>query len=384
MTTRLLRKRRALTAVALLCAAAFTTVAAAPPVSPPAEKPTGQTSPLAAEGWFQQWRTTTADPTADVRNTHPKLALRTDKNVLWRGANREPAVIWEKGLRPKAEGVPEKDRQYNWVSQVKESSKGSVFSGTSRSWEVARSFGEWVYEIHAPWGIDQEKSGTYDTRGGSYRYEEEITFPGGIKPKFIKEACPRQGKCVANPYFDPGAAGSVRTEPKDVAAISIDWERVWPTQSTDDLRWFPGGKTTWAVGTTVLNPAQGKQSFREGLKPRAAQHPWLAMFETFDGLPEWEKKAVGAAVPAFLDKQTAEKLLRTAENGGWIYEISPAAGGFRTDALNDPTTAPPSGPREIGYVGGVRGSLLLSACHYPKGSTFPDECIRNHAAAAAP
>ncbi|PZT73349.1 hypothetical protein DNK56_17810 [Streptomyces sp. AC1-42W] len=171
--------------------------------------------------------------------------------------------------------------------------------------------------------------------------------------------------------------------------MPIDWERLWPTQDAGSLPWFSGDVGTWAVGSAALNPFQGADAFRHGLRQRegGAAWPWIGLFKAHvveAALPTgWEQKAAGAGVPAFPDPATARALVAKADDGGWIYRVSSRAHGFRADLLEKPTKDPvPERPTEISYVGGVRGDLLLEACHYPEHSTTPDQCIPNPDAAA--
>ncbi|WP_049660318.1 hypothetical protein [Kitasatospora sp. MY 5-36] len=368
-------------AVVVAVAAGWTPVPAQAHSAPAQPLPTVP-APL-TDDWYTQWKNTTADPGAPVKETRPKLTWRSDQDVLWRGSNRTPEVIFADGLRPQGEKTPEDQRQYNWVSQVDRSTPETVFSGASRDQSVAVDFGAWIYEVHAPWGIDQEASGTYTTMFGLYRGEQEITFPGGIKSRFIKDACPRDGgACQSNPNYDPSGAD----QPQDVAAVTIDWARLWPTQDAGALPWVSEEGTAWAVGTDTLNPFQGEDAFREGLKPRVGTAPWLGLFKehvlnkpTPSVLEHgWEALAVGAAVPGFRAKSDAEELVSEAKAGGWVYQLLDTAHGFRTDLLNKPTKeTAPAEPVELGYVGGVRGGLLLTACHYPQGSTVSDQCFKN-------
>ncbi|MFC8538152.1 hypothetical protein ACFUJY_30155 [Streptomyces sp. NPDC057249] len=343
--------------------------------------------PAAAQDWYGQWVDTTADPGTPVRETRPRLTWRTDHDVLWRGANRDPAVVFGKGLWPSAENKPAKDWQYNWVGWVTTAQSNSVFSGTSRDHGQASEFGTWVYEIHAPWGIDQEASGTYLANFGTNRNEKEVSFPGGIKSRFIKRACKKDdpSDCRDNPNYAPT---DDLVTPQDVAVMPIDWERLWPTQHAEDLPWFSGDIGTWAVGSAVLNPFQGADAFRHGLRQRAgAAWPWIGLFTAHvvnSAMPTgWEKRAAGSGVPAFPDVATAQALVAKADDGGWIYRVSSRAHGFRADVLEKATKDPvPARPGEISYVGGVRGDLLLEACHYPRHSTTPDQCVPNLDAAA--
>ncbi|MFF2119365.1 hypothetical protein [Kitasatospora sp. NPDC058184] len=74
-----------------------------------------RSAPL-ADDWYTQWKDTTADPDAPVKETRPKLTWCSDQDVLWRGSIRTPEIILADGLRPQGEKTSEDQRQYNWVS----------------------------------------------------------------------------------------------------------------------------------------------------------------------------------------------------------------------------------------------------------------------------
>ncbi|MER7701481.1 hypothetical protein ABTX81_01075 [Kitasatospora sp. NPDC097605] len=381
-----IRRRVARTTAVLVAAAAWLQL---PALAEGAQvpSPAGERI-LAGENWYTQWTKTTADLGAPVYATKPRLSWRTDQDVLWRGAGtRAPEVIFKEGLQPRGAKDPEEKRQYNWVGQVHNSETGTVYSGTSRSRQVAVDFAGakgWVYEIHAPFGVDQTKSGTYQTMFGTYHGEQEITFPGGVKPRFIKQGCKVDtGVCQDNPGFDPSGVSTM----EDVAAVTIDWSKVWPTEDVSDLPWQSDGVTAYAVGTGTLNPYEGEDAFREGLKPKATTDPWLGLFKKYvidKPLPDWETAAAGAAVPGFTSQADAAALASMGKNGGWVYTLG-AAHGFRTDLLDRLSYNPvPPNPVEFGYVGGVRGGLLLKACYFKHGETVADHCVDNpHPSAAA-
>lgn len=321
-----------------------------------------------ADDWFEQWTTTTADATVAVREATPSAYLRADRDVLWRGdTSGEELGAFTHGLLPHGAELPEDKRVYNWISHSQTSSK-SVYTSTSRSLEVANKHAnKWIYEIHAPWGIDQTASGNTLTVN-----EQEVSFPGGIKGKFIKKACLRDHPedCEMNPFYE---APSWDEGVEAVSQMAIDWSRIVPLRRLGGrMPWYFGGEVSWAVGTTAINPVQGLDAFRNGLRAQNSHHPDLYLWRGSWEVPQFAR----SVVPAYKSKDAAVAwVVNEAQAGGWVYEVSSRAGGFDIEALNISSDGDHRGL--IGYAGGLRGDLLLSACRYEKGNSQPVECIQN-------
>ncbi|WMU75286.1 hypothetical protein OQ483_24565 (plasmid) [Enterobacter bugandensis] len=170
----------------------------------------------------------------------PELIWRTDQNVLWRGDTRNEGLdAFKNGMIPKgiANGYTDAERDHDWRCHKADSFR-SVFVSTSTKKEVAiealewtKPQGEgWVYEIYAPGGINQELSIGKPADTG----EAEISFAGGVKGKFIKQACFYKKKqlqhCEDNPNFiEP----SWKESPENVAAAQVNLKRVVPKASCD-------------------------------------------------------------------------------------------------------------------------------------------------------
>ncbi|WP_413792452.1 MULTISPECIES: scabin-related ADP-ribosyltransferase [unclassified Pseudomonas] len=214
---------------------------------------------------------------------------------------------------------------------------------------------EWVYEFTAPHGIDQVQS------GGPFPKEQEISFPGGVKARFIKQACHKDdlSKCRPNPnYREPTGRESMQ----DVAATSINWNRLNPPEG---LAWVTTKQSLWAVGSTTINPVQGAEALAQGLRARDSSPPSLR------SVRRPESPLVGSIVVAFGDYSEA-KLWATqeAENGGWVYEVRPSV-------VAVDLSVPSAGSREGAFalIGGIKGGLLMNARRFEKGVSQPVECI---------
>lgn len=170
--------------------------------------------------------------------TEPELVWRAVHNVLWRGDTRKEGLgAFKNGLIPKgiANGNIEADQDHDWRCHRYDSFR-SVFVSTSINKAVAiaaLSWGNpkrdgWVYEIYAPGGIDQNLS-VGETAGEG---EAEISFPGGIKGKFIKQACyyikTELQYCEDNKNFK---APSWNETPENVAAAKVSLASVVPKAS---------------------------------------------------------------------------------------------------------------------------------------------------------
>ncbi|QGY32040.1 scabin-related ADP-ribosyltransferase [Pantoea cypripedii] len=179
----------------------------------------------------------------------PELVWRNENNTLWRGdTNNEGLDAFKNGMRPKGvtREYPEAERDHDWRCH-KEDSFRSVFVSTTENLKTAINFVDlyhpqkegWVYEIHAPGGINQQLS----IGGAAGTYEAEISFPGGVKGKFIKQACyyiKRQlQRCEDNPDFQEP---SWKESPEEVAAAVTSLTRVVPKghcETTDETVTMP-------------------------------------------------------------------------------------------------------------------------------------------------
>ncbi|AYG85136.1 hypothetical protein DWB77_07353 [Streptomyces hundungensis] len=183
------------TAVSLATAAVATTVSpttAAVVHDDPLTAPCGPTVEYRAWDW---WRTTTNPSLARPVNetaTAERWQWRTDTNTLWRGDTRETVdEIFATGFTPRGEEViPLAD----YI--VKGGGQNSAHLSTSCEKWVAQKFATygsaktgWVYEIHAPGGIDVNATAHLNNYTSPYLWNKEIDFPGGVKGRYIKGAC---------------------------------------------------------------------------------------------------------------------------------------------------------------------------------------------------
>ncbi|WP_139197677.1 hypothetical protein [Pseudomonas sp. NFACC05-1] len=308
------------------------------------------------EPWYQAWLQVTADPSVDIHKTTPLLRWRTDMDTLYRGDTTGQGLdAFEKGMLPKAVGVPENEWIYDWITHAS-GSAGTVFSSTTRSLAWAQNYAkEWVYEFTAPHGIDQVPS------GGPFPRDQEISFPGGVKGHFIKQACHKDdlAKCRPNPNY---RAPTGRESMQDVAAISINWSRLTPPEG---LAWVTTKQSVWAVGSTTINPVQGADALSNGLRG------WNSLPPSLRSARWLEDSTARSLVVAFRDYSEA-KLWATqeAKNGGWVYEVRP-------NSVAVDLSIPSAGSREGAYafIGGIKGGLLMNARRFEKGVSQPVECI---------
>ena len=308
------------------------------------------------EPWYTAWLQVTADPSVDIRETRPSLRWRTDMDTLYRGDTTGQGLnAFEKGLLPKAVDIPESEWKYDWITHAS-GSAGTVFSSTTRSLIWAQHYAiEWVYEFTAPHGVDQV------TSGGPFPKEQEISFPGGVKAHFIKQACHKDdlSKCRPNPnYREPTGRESMQ----DIAAISINWNRLTPPVG---LTWVTTKQSLWAVGSTTINPVQGADALANGLRA------WNSLPANLRAVRWPESPRAQSVVVAFRDYSEA-KLWATqeAENGGWVYEVRPNVTAVDLSVRN-------AGSREgaFAFIGGIKGGLLMNARRFEKGVSEPVECI---------
>ncbi|MFD3538462.1 hypothetical protein ACFWUQ_03050 [Streptomyces sp. NPDC058662] len=195
-----------LSAVAPAAAAAAPAPASAAPAAAPASAlatpvaaaaddlttPCGPTVDYRAWDW---WRTTTdpsiARPVAAAAAAE-RWQWRTDVNTLWRGDTRETVEeIFETGFTPRGEQVTPLAEYI-----VKGGGQNSAHLSTSCEKWVAQKFATygsartgWVYEIHAPGGIDVNATARLNDYSSPYLWNKEIDFPGGVKGRYIKGAC---------------------------------------------------------------------------------------------------------------------------------------------------------------------------------------------------
>lgn len=308
------------------------------------------------EPWYQAWLQVTADPSVPIRNTKPFLQWRTDTDALYRGDTTGQGLgAFRDGILPKAIGFPVIDWMYDWWDHGAGIGK-SIYSSTTRDQAIAQSFAqEWVYEIKAPHGIDQDKS------GGAVS-EQEISFPGGIKRQFVKQACKKDNlsDCAANPnYREPTGQES----PSEVAAVAIDWNRIAPPEG---MPWVNTKDSLWAVSSPIANPVQGADALANGLRGRNSRAPNLRL-----GTSPEDSVFTNSAVIAFYEYNDARVWAITeAQNGGWVYEVRP-----NTPAVD--LARPNFGGRNgaVAFIGGIKGGLLMNARRFEKGVSQPVECI---------
>nr|WP_310617939.1 hypothetical protein [Pantoea cypripedii] len=205
----------------------------------------------------------------------PELIWRNDHNILWRGdTNNEGLDAFKNGMLPKGvtRGYPEAERDHDWRCH-KEDSFRSVFVSTTENLKTAIYFIDisrpgsegWVYEIHAPGGINQQLS----IGGEPGSYESEISFPGGVKGKFIKQACyyikKQLQRCEDNPNFQEP---SWKESPEEVAAAVTNLTRVVPKgncETTDSAETMPAGLCPLPDMATTQYFQEGNTIAKEGM-----------------------------------------------------------------------------------------------------------------------
>ncbi|MGW6819259.1 scabin-related ADP-ribosyltransferase [Streptomyces sp. NPDC055005] len=200
---------RVLAAVSLVSAAAASPAVAAhaAPLAPVAHagsaapvaaavddltSPCGPTVEYRAWDW---WRTTTnpriARPVAAAA-ANERWQWRSDTNTLWRGDTRETVEeIFETGFTPRGDRLTPLAEYI-----VKGGGQNSAHLSTTCEKWVAQKFATygaektgWVYEIHAPGGIDVNATAHLNNYNSPYLWNKEIDFPGGVKGRYIKGAC---------------------------------------------------------------------------------------------------------------------------------------------------------------------------------------------------
>ncbi|TWC10511.1 MULTISPECIES: hypothetical protein [unclassified Pseudomonas] len=308
------------------------------------------------EPWYEAWLQVTADPSVDIRKTQPLLRWRTDLDTLYRGDTTNQGLeAFRDGLLPKSVAFPEATWMYDWFKHGAGAQR-SVYSSTTRSQRIAQSFAnEWVFEFKAPHGIDQQES------GGPIIGEEEISYPGGVKGQFIKQACKKTDltDCVANlGYHEPSGHETML----EVAATPIDWSKITPPEG---LAWVTNKESLWAVGSLRINPVQGADALTSGLRARNSQPPVLRWASS----PE--SPSVQSVIVAFRDYSDAKIWAVTeAANGGWVYEVRPNSVAVDLSGEHSGNR-----PGAFAFIGGIKGGLLMNARRFEKGVTEPVECI---------
>lgn len=146
------------------------------------------------------------DPLHAAANHHVDLSSmpesptwRESSEPLYRGDGRSPDEIFQHGFHPK-------DPSNTDLRKFVETNNPSAFVSTSRDPEVYQNFpSEFRYTVEAPGGVDVNA-----TLGKHmFSHEQEIAFPGGVDPRFIKGAHPvidskgTLGEWIPNPGFNP-------------------------------------------------------------------------------------------------------------------------------------------------------------------------------------
>jgi len=144
------------------------------------------------------------DRTIDVGRISPDgLFYRKDCRFLRRLDDRAPDSVFLLGFQPK-----DRDGEYD-LSEYVLHNYASPFVSTTYRDDLYRTWGvRWQYLVQVPGGIDVN-----GTIGDDHQYadQEEVAFPGGIRSRFIVEACPIdletavliEEACVENPAADP-------------------------------------------------------------------------------------------------------------------------------------------------------------------------------------
>ncbi|WP_142213353.1 Flp family type IVb pilin [Streptomyces sp. SLBN-118] len=122
------------------------------------------------------------DPKVDVEDIQDSIdgqghvTWRESGEQLYRNDTRPPSVIFKEGFAPQDPNNPDLDSYVN-------ESQHSAFVGTTNNEQFATKWGaKYVYDIDAPGGIDINK--TFDDP--PFSHEDEIAFPGGIRPEYIR------------------------------------------------------------------------------------------------------------------------------------------------------------------------------------------------------
>ena len=131
-----------------------------------------------------QWRQMT------VQNYDGNM-IPAETETLWRWDSTPPEVIFANGFVPRVVNYPN-DNNMNLYTYVNQNDP-SIFVSTTHSvrtdgyfWRPRNINNKYRYEIYAPGGIDVNLS--LDEGDNGYPHQNEIAFPGGIRPEFIRSA----------------------------------------------------------------------------------------------------------------------------------------------------------------------------------------------------
>ncbi|MDT0472922.1 enterotoxin A family protein [Streptomyces sp. DSM 41014] len=143
---------------------------------------------------------------------------RTSNEPLYRSDTRDPSVIFNQGFQPKN---PAGADLWNYVLTNQPAQYVSTTTSDHLNWGP-----QYVYDIRAPGGIDI--NATYGSHS-PYPDQQEIAFPGGIKPEYIKGVWQMNpdgthGQYLPNPNYDPAAGGnnSPPVDPPDWTDSDVD------------------------------------------------------------------------------------------------------------------------------------------------------------------
>jgi uncharacterized protein YukE len=161
------------------------------------EEAATETGAAAAETGAQVDRLGVAvDRSVDVESITPQPVWRETAEPLFRFENRPTETIFNDGFAPRN---PANTDLLDYV----QNNTPSAFVSTTQN-DVLAWGSKFRYEIQAPGGIDVNQSlGKVIFPG-----EQEIAFPGGIQPQYIKGANPlgpngELGEWIPNPGFKP-------------------------------------------------------------------------------------------------------------------------------------------------------------------------------------
>lgn len=151
--------------------------------------------------------------------------MRSEERLI-RWDRREPNDIFQNGFIPQRPDSWD-DSEGNLASYVRVNSP-SMFVSASRYvnrngrpyyWQPRDRTNQWQYEIFAPGGLDVNLSLGPDHQ---YANQNEIAFPGGVRPEFIRLARQYDSsgnlvRIIANPNFNPEARHAGNIGDRDLA-----------------------------------------------------------------------------------------------------------------------------------------------------------------------
>ncbi|MEU8777399.1 hypothetical protein [Streptomyces sp. NPDC048606] len=184
---------RVLAAVSLVSVVAVTPATAAPVAAEDElTKPCGPTVEYRAWDWYRTTTDKSIDQDVAAGAAGERWQWRSDVNTLWRGDTRETVEeIFDTGFTPRGTQVTPLAEYI-----VKGGGQNSAHLSTSCEKWVAQKFATygtaktgWVYEIHAPGGIDVNATAHLNNYNSPYLWNKEVDFPGGVKGHYIKGAC---------------------------------------------------------------------------------------------------------------------------------------------------------------------------------------------------